>query len=120
MRRSASETEEDCIARLHGDEGSKGVVDGTIDQSGDEATPEEKNVGVCGADFGGQVPLAAVKERLRWLGNGRLLQGNIACRDVLRRHFGGLAQGGNCNKTVGEGVAQWLCLSGSWWFHDRV
>lgn len=72
LGRGASETEEDSVSGLHGDEGAEGVIDGTIDQSGDEAAPEEEDVSVCGADFGCQIPLTAVEESLGSTGALRL------------------------------------------------
>ena len=44
------------------------MVDCAVDESGDEAAPEEKDVGVCRADFGGAIDLAAVEEGSRRLG----------------------------------------------------
>lgn len=68
MRGGASETEEDGVSGLHGDEGAEGVVDCAVDESGDEAAPEEKDVGVCSADFGSAIDLAVVEEGSRRLG----------------------------------------------------
>lgn len=62
MRCGTAEAKEDGVSRLHGDEGTEGVIDCAIDKSGNEAARKKENVGVCRANLGAQVGLGALKE----------------------------------------------------------
>ena len=46
-----AEADEDCVSRLHADEGSVGVVDGAVDEAGDEGAGQHDEVCVVGGDF---------------------------------------------------------------------
>ena len=62
MRCGATEAEEDGVARLHGDEGPKGIVDCRVHEAGDEAAGYEEEVGVRGSELGAEVDGCAVLE----------------------------------------------------------
>ena len=55
FRGRGPQAEEDGVARLHADEGAVGVVDGAVDEAGDEGAGEHDEVRVGGADVVGEV-----------------------------------------------------------------
>ena len=62
MRGRAAEAEEDGVARLHGNEGAEGIVDGGVHEAGDEAAGYEEEVSVRTGDLGAKVGGCAMEE----------------------------------------------------------
>ena len=51
FRGGGAQADEDCVARLHADEGAVGVVDCAVDEAGDEGACQHDEVGVRRADL---------------------------------------------------------------------
>ena len=84
-RGGGAQADEDGVARLHADEGAVGVVDGAVDQAGDEGAGQHDEVGVLGRDDLPQVRPEAVGCRGPFLTEGAVVGGSAAVRVLVGR-----------------------------------
>lgn len=120
LRGGAAKAEEDSVSGLHGNEGAEGIVDSTIDESGNIATAEKEDVGVYGADYRGPVTLAAVEDRLWRSGDVGLVQGRKGCRYCFRGRLCGLVERGYGYESIGIWIMRGLHTAWGVWIHSGL